>query len=296
MTMKSLFKILALLLAVVVGQNVVAQRRVTPVNTPATATQPVNENRQPRDSMDRAGMQKFRDDKGNVVYLDTITGREIVDSSSMAKVPPMIYPLVFDATVGVDVGTPLMRALGQSHGVSGVQFMVNLHNRYIPVFEVGMGEAHSTPAYNNFTYKSKLSPYFKLGLNYNFLYNSNPQYQAFAGVRYGISPFKWTLTDATVDNTYWGDETPMAFPEVKATAGYFEMLFGLKVMVYKNLSMGWSVNYRAVMHQSPVTHGKAWYIPGYGTTGSPLGAAVTLYYTIPLNRQRSEKNLTDNEK
>lgn len=262
------------------------QRRVSPVNNAATTTQSINENKLPGDSIDRSKLVQYRDDKGNVVLVDTITGREIIDSTAMPVVPPMVYPLVFDASVGVNLWDPLMRAFGQSYGLVGFSAHFNMHNRYIAAFEFGLGEANNTPADNNYTYHSPLAPYFKIGMDYNFLYNSNPDYQVFAGVRYGFSPFKWTLRDVTVDGSYWDEPSVMKFPELNSTAGYLEFLFGIKVKIYKQISMGWTFRYHRLLHYGPKTNGKPWYVPGYGSSNSSIGASLSVFYTLPINTRK----------
>ena len=35
------------------------------------------------------------------------------------------------------------------------------------------------------------------------------------------------------------------------------------------------------IHGSDKEMGKPWYIPGYGTTGSKIGASFSIYYTLP---------------
>ena len=278
--------ILVFTIAAAASLQLAAQRRVTPVSNAATTTQSRNENKLPVDSIDRSKLVEYRDDKGNVVLVDTITGREIVDSTAMPKVPPMIYPLVYDASVGVNLWDPLMRAFGQSYGLIGFSAHFNMHNRYIAAFEFGLGNANNTPADNNYTYHQGLAPYFKIGLDYNFLYNSNPAYMIFAGIRYGFTPFKWTLRDVNSTNDYWGEPSAIPFPDINATAGYLEFLFGLKVNLYKNISMGWTLRYHRVIHESPTTYGNAWYVPGFGTRNSALGASLSVFYTLPLKGKR----------
>lgn len=285
--MKRLYIILLLAIVTAASLHVAAQRRVSPVSTAATTTQSRNENKLPVDSIDRSKLVEYRDDKGNIVLVDTITGREIVDSTAMPKVPPMIYPLVYDASVGVNVWDPLMRVFGQSYGLIGFSAHFNMHNRYIAAFEFGLGDANNTPADNNYTYHQSIAPYFKIGLDYNFLYNSNPDYMIFAGIRYGFSPFKWTLRNVTSTNDYWGEPSEIPFPDVNATAGYLELLFGLKVKIVKNISMGWTLRYHRVIHESPTTYGHAWYVPGFGTRNSALGASLSVFYTLPLKSKQA---------
>ncbi len=278
-----------LIIAIAVGAlSSVAQRRVTPVNNAATTTQSINTNRNEADTLDYSKMVRYKDDKGNVVLVDTITGREVIDSTNIPKVPPMIYPLIYETTVGVNLWDPLMRLFGQEYGTIGFSAELNMHNRYIGVFEAGLGQAETTPADNNYTYHSAMAPYFKIGLNYNFFYNSNPAYQLFAGVRYGFSPFSWTLRDVRSVGDYWGEPSQMDFPTVNTTAGYLEFLIGLRVRIWKNISVGWTARFHSVIHRSATEYGKAWYVPGYGTSGSPLSASLSVFYTIPLHG-RSDK-------
>ncbi|MDE6403153.1 MAG: hypothetical protein K2K86_05015, partial [Muribaculaceae bacterium] len=84
--MKRLYLILLLAIVTAVSAQLAAQRRVSPVSTAATTTQSRNENKLPVDSIDRSKLVEYRDDKGNIVLVDTITGREIVDSTAMPKV------------------------------------------------------------------------------------------------------------------------------------------------------------------------------------------------------------------
>lgn len=80
--MKRLLKILvpvAAVLCVVLTSR--AQRRVTPIDTPATATQHINENKANGDSIDRSRLVEMTDAQGKIILVDTITGKEFVDSA-----------------------------------------------------------------------------------------------------------------------------------------------------------------------------------------------------------------------
>ena len=77
-----------------------------------------------------------------------------------------------------------MRAFGQKFGGADAWVELSLHNRYKPVFEVGIGTAKNTPSGMNFTYTSPASVYFRIGANYNFLVNM--QVYAMASRRFPI--------------------------------------------------------------------------------------------------------------
>ena len=269
-----------------------ARRRVTPNTTAATTTQSVNEMSDLKQLDDSTQLPPnvvhAHDMDGNVIYVDTITGSEWIDSAAIKVVPRMTQPLMYAVSVGVNVWDPVMRAFGQRYGLIDFMAELNLHNRYLPVFEAGLGQADVTPDNANYTYRSSMAPYFKLGCNYNFLYNSDPRYLVYAGVRYGWTSFSYRLDDVSLDNSYWGTQSTYDIPSQTASVGYLELMVGLRVGIAANFSLGWAVKYHALLHGADGhRYGDPWYIPGFGTRGSALTGAFTLTYTLPLSRSKA---------
>ncbi len=269
-----------------------SRRRMTPVENPSTITQTINEAR--NDSARilearKARSTHFNDEEGRTVYVDTVTGEQWIDSTAMRRVVKMKYPLFHSASAGIDIWDPLMRAFGQHYGLIGAWAEVSLYNRYNPVFEFGLGQAKNTPSGNNFTYSSPMSVYFKLGMNYNFLYNSNPDYLFYAGVRYGFSPFSYTIDNITVDNSYWGENTSFAIPTQHTTVGWFEFMLGLRVKLWGPISAGWSFKYRSILHESTSKHGQPWYIPGFGSRSASVSGSFSVSYTFSLDKTSKTK-------
>ena len=276
--------ILALLvLATASGRE---RRRISPVETQAAQTQSINEtaNDTSRINAKRraaAGMT-YVNDNGFTVYVDTITGDEWIDSTVISRVPKMEYPLFHALSVGLNVWDPLMRAFGQHYGIADAWVELSLHNRYKPIFEAGLGTAKYTPSGMNFTYRSPMSVYFRLGANYNFFFNSDPAYSLFAGVRYGFSPFSFAVDNVTVKSPYWGETATFDIPSQHVTAGWFEFTLGLRVKIWGPISAGWTFRYKQLLHESKGVYGKPWYIPGYGTRNA-IGGSFSIVYTLPLD-------------
>ncbi len=274
-----------------------AQRRVTPVTSASQGIVGINENKLPGDSIDRSALVEMTDENGRKIYVDTINGREISDSLMMfpdsTRVPKMIQPLIYSATVGVNLWDPVMRAIGQKYGIIDFSAEFNMHNRYIAVVEAGVGNACYTPEDNNYTYRVGVTPYFRIGANYNFLYNSNPEYSVYAGLRYGCSHFNYRLTDVTIDLPYWDESAMVDFPRQASTVHYVQVLYGLCLNVYKHLSVGWELRYRGILGQTKQPGGNPWYIPGYGTSNGHLGVAFSVYYTFPLGKDGFKGSKTD---
>ena len=279
--------ILALTAGFIMPQLSQGQRRVNPVKSASQGLQGKNENKNPADSIDYSRLAHIHDENGNVILVDTVTGTEIPDTTATptGKIPKMQQPLLYAAAVGVDIWDPLMRVFGQHYGLVEFSGELNLHNRYIPVVEVGLGQSSYTPDDNNYTYKVPLTPYFRIGCNYNFIYNSNPDYMAFAGVRFGWSHFNYEVNNVLLSSDYWGESTTFNLPKQTASVTYMQILFGIRVKVFGPISMGWCLRYKAKLKESKATYGRPWYIPGYGSRNGAITGSFSITYTLPFKKK-----------
>lgn len=273
--------ILLVLLLILFAGAAGAQRRVTPVGAP----EPGTSFRSLTDSIARRNLVEQTDAQGRILLVDTVTGTEFVDSSAMIRTTKMFYPLITNLVAGVNIWDGGMRALGQKYGLGSVWAWLPLHNRYMPYVEAGLGMADDTPDGSNFTFRSPLSPFFKVGINYNFLYNSSTDYQIYAGLRYGFSPFRYSVDNITVDEGYWNDPSHFSIPSRSCMAGWIEFVIGIKVKIVRRLSMGWTVGYHAVLHESNSPYGEPMIIPGFGKRGNAITASLSLIYTFTLNKK-----------
>lgn len=296
-----LLSLIACMLALGVDAQSTSRRRMTPVENQSTMTQSVNEARDDTTRIKEARMARsthFHDEQGRTVYVDTVTGEQWIDSAALVPVVKMKYPLWESASVSVDIWDPLMRAFGQKYGLFGAAVELSLHNRYKPVFELGLGMADKTPSGNNYTYKSPMSMFFRLGANYNFLYNSSPDYQAYGGLRYGFSSFSYSIDNITVNAPYWDETARFDIPSHRSTVGWFELVFGLRVKLWGPLSAGWSFKYHTILHESKIPSGKPWYIPGFGSRNAAVTGSFSFTYTFSLgklNKATEKEVITTNE-
>lgn len=247
------------------------QRKVTPVK-PAT-----NKVLTPPKGTDEKIIEQY-------LTGDTLNARAQERKDSLARIYPH-YPTLTELAVGLNFGDALLMAFGQKYSSFDIHATLNMWNRFQPVLVVGLGRAKETPSDMNFTYTGTLSPYFKLGANYNFLFKKEPQYQLYAGVRLGGSFFKYDITDVNIDNPYWGEYgNSFALKGVSSSALWGEFLLGLKVGLAKAWALGWEAKFHGIFKEKKVPSGKPWYIPGYGTRNGNWAFGISLYYTIPLSR------------
>ena len=282
--MNRLLAFLAALMFAAVIMPLSAQRRVTPVTPrePGSTPQITTNLKQ---QVDSSRLVTTIDAHGNTVMVDTVTGLEFVDSTLLKAPPKMEYPLLHEVIAGVNVWDPIMRALGQKYGLGDVWAELSMHNRYFPFFAMGLGSINETPVDKNFTFKSPVAPYFKIGGSYNFFYNSNPDYRLQMGLRYGFTTYKWSALDVTVDEGYWGTPSTYSLKDIGNTAGYLEVTFGIKVKIAGNFSAGWTIVYHSILHESKSAYGNPMYIPGYGKRNGAISGNFSIMYTIPINKK-----------
>lgn len=282
--MNRLLAFLTALMFAAVIMPLSAQRRVTPVTPrePGSTPQVTTNLKQ---QVDSSRLVTTIDAHGNTVMVDTVTGLEFVDSTLLKAPPKMEYPLLHEVIAGVNVWDPIMRALGQKYGLGDVWAELSMHNRYFPFFAIGLGTINETPVDKNFTFKSPVAPYFKIGGSYNFFYNSNPDYRLQMGLRYGFTTYKWSALDVTVDEGYWGTPSTYSLKDIGNTAGYLEVTFGIKVKISGNFSAGWTIVYHSILHESKSAYGNPMYIPGYGKRNGAISGNFSIMYTIPINKK-----------
>ncbi len=204
--------------------------------------------------------------------------------------PKSPYPLYNGVTVGVNFADAVMTAIGQTHSSYDISAMVSLHNWFFPTVEAGIGWGHHTENNDLFKVKAKPSMFAKIGLNYNFLYKSNPDYMAYLGLRFGVAQCKWDKTDIHYTNEE--GETVYSPNEMdqRCTSMFGEVLAGLKVKIAGGFSLGWNVRYKLGLHSSG---GKdPWFVPGYGT--GPIWFSFCAYWPFG-GKKKDEIKLPDEE-
>lgn len=217
----------------------------------------------------------------------------LADLDTVAKVKSgPVYPLLQSVSIGANFFDGIMQLAGQKHASYDLWASLSLHNWFEPVVELGIGIADNRPEEGNFRYKGKPSFYGKVGINYNFLYKSNPDYQVYLGLRGGFSSFRYDITDITINSSYWDQTNRFSLTNQKGHALYGEVLAGIKVKIWNRLSMGWNVRFKIKGKVKGGTNSNPWFIPGYSTNSS-LGATFSLIYTLPLSKGKTIKELKD---
>jgi len=292
--------IVTALLCAMVGLSVGAQRHITPVISAPDTTHraaPAHAPDQPPTPA-ASGTERYitpvkpetnvvrtpdrnTDEKIIEQYLtgDTASARAQERKDSLRRVYKH-YPLLTDLSVGVNIGDLLFKAFGQKHTSIDVNATLNMWNRLQPTLDVGLGWAKITPEERNFTYSGKMSPYVRIGANYNLLFKNDPAYQAYVGLRLGYSHYRYDVTDVTYTDNYWGETQSFDITGESGNALWGEFLAGLKVKLWGPIGAGWQVKYHKLWKYTHNTQSSPWFIPGFGTRGSNWAFALSVYYTF----------------
>ena len=68
-----------------------------------------------------------------------------------------------------------------------------------------------------------------------------------------------------------------------------EVNVGIRVNVWKGLSMGWNIRMKYLLKEGSTPNANPWYIPGYGPNGSNFGFNYNIYYQLPFGGKAENK-------
>ncbi|MDE5843401.1 MAG: hypothetical protein K2H35_06685 [Muribaculaceae bacterium] len=200
--------------------------------------------------------------------------------------PGPAYRAFNGISIGANIFDAIMMIAGQRRASFDIAADCSIHNWFFPVAEAGVGYADAKPDDGRCHYKSSPSFYAKIGMNYNFLYKSNPDYQVFLGLRVAMASFGYDIYDIAPGSQYDYEDGPASMTGLHATCFYGQVLGGLKVKIYRNFSMGWTFRYAFdIHHKFSDSLYPAWFIPGKGT--GPISAGFSLIWSFgsrPANK------------
>ncbi|HEY5589928.1 MAG TPA: DUF6048 family protein [Paludibacter sp.] len=185
-------------------------------------------------------------------------------------------------TVQVDVASLLTTALihGDSYSMeAGVQF--DLKKKYYPIVELGFAGADKI-SNENVGFKTN-GLFGRVGVDINLIKpkkDSKPTNNLFLlGARLGMTNFAYDITNVKITDNYWGGTESPDYMNQKSTKVWFEIVAGVRVEVYKNVYMGWTVRNKNLLGQDAAGKVFPWYIPGFGiNTSNNWGVNYTVGY------------------
>lgn len=197
----------------------------------------------------------------------------------------------YGVRVGVDL-YKLTRGLYDSN-YKGIELVgdYRLTKNYYAAAELGSEDKTTEDDRLNTTTKGT---YLKVGFDYNVYENWLDMENIISiGLRGGFSTFSQELNSFKIYNPYpyWGEMPPKTSGEKfnGLTAGWIEVVAGVKVKVYNNIFVGFSLRMNMlVLDKKPSDNFENLYIPGFNRTyAGNFGAGFnyTITYFVPLYKK-----------
>lgn len=182
--------------------------------------------------------------------------------------------------VMADVVGPIQLAVSD-YGQYEAALLINLKDKYFPVFELGYGTAnHEDDPVTHVAYKTS-APYGKVGMDFNIMKNKHDIYRVYIGARYAFTTFKYDVASPVLTDPVWKDPAAIQLNNVSASYHWAELLFAVDAKIWGPLHLGWSVRYRRRLAHNDGESGNVWYVPGFGKTGnSRLGGTFNIIINL----------------
>lgn len=200
-------------------------------------------------------------------------------------------PLQFNADStkprGISFGCDLSRFLLPFTDSTRTGWEISAEYEFKPnlyaVFETGTQHTRLNELYYNYRADGY---YARMGVDYNFMNRKGVSRQDmfFVGARYAFSIYGHEAMDVGVRNELYGPFSGGYVPSSTHNAHWFELLAGLRVRLFSNFFLGWSIRGRILFAQDKNNPIEPYHIPGFGRGfgGGYVGVNYSIYYKIPL--------------
>lgn len=162
---------------------------------------------------------------------------------------------------------------------------VDLNNITSVVFAGGYADYRYSQ--QNYTYTNN-GIFFSTGVDLNLMKPKKTQglYWGGLGFRYGLSRFTYEIPEFQAEN-YWGTTTSSA-PKQSSWGHFLEVSPGVKADVFKNLSLGWSINIRLLLYTGTGKDMRPVYFPGFGDASKKVSTGMSYYivWNIPYKHRK----------
>jgi len=188
-------------------------------------------------------------------------------------------PLFRGFAVSFDLVGAGMLALSD-YGQYEAALRVNLHDEWFPIVEAGVGKATHDDEVTQLYY-STLAPYFKVGIDKNMLKDKHGPNRLYVGLRYGFTSYKIDLSRPDFPDPVWLWNTGFGVKDASCKYHWAEVVIGVDAKIFGPLHLGWSVRYKQrLAHSEEGEFGNPWYVPGFGTYNTNLGATFNVIIDI----------------
>ena len=185
--------------------------------------------------------------------------------------------------VGADVSKFLLKALQPERTEYELSFDFSLNRSFYLVGEVGVTDYKYTGEEYLYDYFSN-GYYWRAGFFYNFLKDIERDDIVAVGLLFGHSSFDHSAENLSIIDNRYGHLDIAGIEYPGQNANWLEPYFSIKVEIFANFYLGWSMRGRKYLWGSDFDKLKPKIIPGFGNFNTNSNACVTynVLYKIPF--------------
>lgn len=185
--------------------------------------------------------------------------------------------------VGAEVSGPVIWYTGKKILNAEGYVSVDLNERR----SVILGGGYLNYSYSQYNYDYMNKGFFaRAGIDFNLLAPQKAKgvYWAGIGLHYGISHSTYE-TPFFMKENYWGT-VESSIPTRKDWAHFVEFSPGVRAEIFRNVSLGWTVNMRLLVHTGASKSLRPIYLPGFGNSAKNVSSGISyfLIWNIPFKR------------
>jgi hypothetical protein len=197
--------------------------------------------------------------------------------------PPDSVLIPLKIRVGIEVSGPVIYFTDKTKLSFEGYFLADLNEKFSLYFAGGYSDFKYSQF--NYDYKSK-GIFFRTGTDINLL---KPEialgrYWAGIGLHYGLSVFNSETPSFYIRN-YWGT-TSSSIAARTYRGHYLEFAPGFRALLFRNVSIGWTVSLRKQLFFKSTRDIRPIFIPGYGNGGKSFSAGISYFivWSIPYKK------------
>lgn len=188
----------------------------------------------------------------------------------------------------VEVGSPLVHALGNDALNAEAGLRLNFKNKYFPIAELGFGKYDGKNNDTEIHYQTS-APYLRIGADINMLRDKLQENRLMVGARLGYTNHKFDVDGPEMKDPIWGNSKPLDYKDISSNRLWMEIVFGLESEILRHFHMGFSIRYRFKLNEKLPDVANPYYIPGFGHTDNGFKATYNIYFD--LTKKVKIKNL-----
>lgn len=204
--------------------------------------------------------------------------REMVDKVMALRDDSI--PFFRGVAVSVDIFGAVQRQVSD-YGQYEAALRVNLKDKYFPVVELGLGDAHHDVDVVSGVEVKTRAPFGRVGCDFNIMKNKHDDYRIYIGARYAYTNFKFDMQRADVVDPIWGCTAHYGVDKATCYYHWLEGAFTVDAKITGPVRMGWSVRMRRRIASDEGPAGEVWYVPGFGRAGKTCISGM-FYLTFEL--------------